>query len=330
MVLGSLGSGPGGETIYREYLEHQVRAQVAELVGYISSGRLDTKRRGEARGLADRQRALDRGAWAVDRHGACTVEDRVIQCQRWAGLAFECEVSSGGYRYPDRCAFRDHLGSLPVLRPTRGVGWHSTARRDPGGLVAIGVSPASQYGIGTALPHALRAAKTGSPFRGPGCSFSTHVVPISEVISLWDPSAIRRSDSGKVEAFSVVFWNVKRLGNSFISHLLNIWPINSSETKAQATELLRTVYCHVPESTTTPPAQTTNCTNCGPRADVDNGSNSERPRKGALLESLVCVFSKARQPDTAYQLPEPASQATQLAALDAITMAPIRPSHLRI
>ncbi|KAH9169363.1 hypothetical protein EDB89DRAFT_1985495 [Lactarius sanguifluus] len=40
-------------------------------------------------------------------------------------------VSSGGYRYPDRCAFRGHLGSLPVLRPTRGVGQHGTARHDP-------------------------------------------------------------------------------------------------------------------------------------------------------------------------------------------------------
>ncbi|KAH9174378.1 hypothetical protein EDB89DRAFT_1952569 [Lactarius sanguifluus] len=61
----------------------------------------------------------------------------------------------------------------------------------PGGLVAIGVrvsgeegglparliSPASQHGIGTALPHALRAAKTGNPFRGPGCSFSTPCGP---------------------------------------------------------------------------------------------------------------------------------------------------------
>ncbi|KAH9009965.1 hypothetical protein EDB85DRAFT_2054805, partial [Lactarius pseudohatsudake] len=64
----------------------------------------------------------------------------------------------------------------------------SIARRGatPGGLVAIGVSvsgeegsfllslysqPASQHGIGTALPHALRAAKTGNHFRGLGCSF---------------------------------------------------------------------------------------------------------------------------------------------------------------
>ncbi|KAH9010551.1 hypothetical protein EDB85DRAFT_1901929 [Lactarius pseudohatsudake] len=80
--------------------------------------------------------------------------------------------SSGGYRYPDPCAFRDHLGSLPVLRPTRGVGQHSTAQRDPwwtgcnwGEYERGGSRPASQHGIGTALPHALQAAKTGNPFR---------------------------------------------------------------------------------------------------------------------------------------------------------------------
>ncbi|KAH9046732.1 hypothetical protein EDB84DRAFT_1435292 [Lactarius hengduanensis] len=100
----------------------------------------------------------------------------------------------GGYRYPDRCAFRDHLGSLPVLRPTRGVGQHNTARRDPWWT---GCNWASRHGIGTVLPHALRAA---TPFRAPAALFQPHVVPISEVISLWDPSAIRRSNSGKVYA----------------------------------------------------------------------------------------------------------------------------------
>ncbi|KAH9016521.1 hypothetical protein EDB85DRAFT_2019923 [Lactarius pseudohatsudake] len=47
----------------------------------------------------------------------------------------------------------------------------------PGRLVAIWVSVTSQHGIGTALPHAPRAAKTGNLFRGPGCSFSTPCGP---------------------------------------------------------------------------------------------------------------------------------------------------------
>ncbi|KAH9173339.1 hypothetical protein EDB89DRAFT_1905358 [Lactarius sanguifluus] len=108
-------------------------------------------------------------------------------------------VSSGferGYRYPDRCAFRGHLGSLPVLRPTRGVGQHSTAWRDPRWT---GCNLASQPAL------ALRSSHSGQPKRAtpsgaPAALFRPHVVPISEVISLWDPSAIRRSDSGKVTA----------------------------------------------------------------------------------------------------------------------------------
>ncbi|KAH8992648.1 hypothetical protein EDB92DRAFT_2103172 [Lactarius akahatsu] len=76
--------------------------------------------------------------------------------------------------------------------------WPSIARRGatPGGLVAIG--PASQRGIGTALPHTLRQPKRATPFGAPAALFRPHVVPISEVISLWDPSTIQRSDSGKV------------------------------------------------------------------------------------------------------------------------------------
>ncbi|KAH9062518.1 hypothetical protein EDB83DRAFT_839188 [Lactarius deliciosus] len=42
-----------------------------------------------------------------------------------------------------------------------------------GFLLNIYRQSASQHGIGTALPHALRAAKKGNPFRGPSCSFST-------------------------------------------------------------------------------------------------------------------------------------------------------------
>ncbi|KAH9173678.1 hypothetical protein EDB89DRAFT_1905083 [Lactarius sanguifluus] len=82
---------------------------------------------------------------------------------------------------------RDHLGSLPVLNLTYDLPGElaGIARRGatPGGLVAIGVSP-----------------KRVTPFEAPAALFRPHVVPISKVISesLWDPSAIRRSDSGKV------------------------------------------------------------------------------------------------------------------------------------
>ncbi|KAH9169131.1 hypothetical protein EDB89DRAFT_2231510 [Lactarius sanguifluus] len=81
----------------------------------------------------------------------------------------------------------------------------------PGGLVAIGVSVSGEEGgfllgvysqpASTAL--ALRShthsgqPKRVAPFEAPAALFRPHVVPISEVISLWDPSAIRRSDSGK-------------------------------------------------------------------------------------------------------------------------------------
>ncbi|KAH9170772.1 hypothetical protein EDB89DRAFT_1907466 [Lactarius sanguifluus] len=84
----------------------------------------------------------------------------------------------------------------------------------PGGLVAIGVSVSGEEGgfllgvysqpASTAL--ALRShthsgqPKRVAPFKAPAALFRPHVVPISEVISLWDPSAIRRSDSGKVES----------------------------------------------------------------------------------------------------------------------------------
>ncbi|KAH9167275.1 hypothetical protein EDB89DRAFT_2245763 [Lactarius sanguifluus] len=69
----------------------------------------------------------------------------------------------------------------------------------PGGLVAIGVSPASTALALRSHTHS-RQPKRATPFEAPAALFRPHVVPISEVISLWDPSAIRRSDSstGKV------------------------------------------------------------------------------------------------------------------------------------
>ncbi|KAH9075643.1 hypothetical protein EDB83DRAFT_2312081 [Lactarius deliciosus] len=103
----------------------------------------------------------------------------------------------GGYRYPDRCAFRDHLGayqSYDLPGELAGIARHGAT---PGRLVASGVSPAS-----TAL--ALRShmhsgqPKRVTPFEALAALSRPHVVPISEVISLWDPSAIRRSNSGKV------------------------------------------------------------------------------------------------------------------------------------
>ncbi|KAH9034163.1 hypothetical protein EDB84DRAFT_1676236 [Lactarius hengduanensis] len=64
----------------------------------------------------------DKGQYSMPRGG---------QSQAVSSGFEPAKVLVRGHRYPDRCAFRDHLGSLPVLRPTRGVGWHSTARRDP-------------------------------------------------------------------------------------------------------------------------------------------------------------------------------------------------------
>ncbi|KAH9172358.1 hypothetical protein EDB89DRAFT_1965943 [Lactarius sanguifluus] len=101
------------------------------------------------------------------------------------------------YRYPDRCAFRDHLGSLPVLRHTRGVGWHSTARSDPWWTDRNWGEPSTAL----ALPvrsHTHGQPKWATPFKAPAALFRPYVVPINEVMLLWDPSAIRRSDSGKV------------------------------------------------------------------------------------------------------------------------------------
>ncbi|KAH9029766.1 hypothetical protein EDB83DRAFT_2319412 [Lactarius deliciosus] len=103
----------------------------------------------------------------------------------------------GGYRYPDRCAFRDHLGAYQSYDLPGELAGIARRGATPGRLVASGVSPAS-----TAL--ALRShthsgqPKRVTPFEAPAALSRPHVVPISEVISLWDPSAIRRSDSGKV------------------------------------------------------------------------------------------------------------------------------------
>ncbi|KAH9013714.1 hypothetical protein EDB84DRAFT_883802 [Lactarius hengduanensis] len=144
----------------------------------------------------------DKGQYSMPRGG---------QSQAVSSGFEPAKVLVRGHRYPDRCAFRDHLGSLPVLRPTRGVGQHST----PGGLVAIRVGVSGEeggfllglYSQPASAALALRShthsgqPKRATPFRARAALFRPHVVPISEVISLWDPSAIRRSDSGKVVTY---------------------------------------------------------------------------------------------------------------------------------
>ncbi|KAH9165221.1 hypothetical protein EDB89DRAFT_333128 [Lactarius sanguifluus] len=105
----------------------------------------------------------DKGQYSMPR-GGC----------RWVG--------PGSHRYPDRCAFRDHLGSLPVLRPTRGVGWHGWWTGcnwgECGGEASCSAYIASQPARHWRCAPTLRAAaKTGNPFRGPGRSFSTPCGP---------------------------------------------------------------------------------------------------------------------------------------------------------
>ncbi|KAH9169556.1 hypothetical protein EDB89DRAFT_1983836, partial [Lactarius sanguifluus] len=83
--------------------------------------------------------------------------------------------------------------SLPGLRPTKGVRQRSTAQRDPwwtgcnwgehewgGGRLLLGLysQPASTaLALRSHMHSALLAAKTGDPFRSPGCSFSTSCGP---------------------------------------------------------------------------------------------------------------------------------------------------------
>lgn len=172
------------------------------------------------------------------------------------------------------------------------------------------------------------------------------------------------------EAFSVVFGDVKGLGegtdreiegffNLLYAHLLNLWPIDSPETKKYVTGLLPIVTSATSESTikyriltnffNTLPQQSSlrlpiynallDLASANDellvlrvsRADVENWLKEWEvtpSEKSAFLERLVDVFSKARQPDTAYYYKlahvrslDPASQAAQLAALDAIATA---------
>ncbi|KAH9168178.1 PCI-domain-containing protein [Lactarius sanguifluus] len=176
--------------------------------------------------------------------------------------------------------------------------------------------------------------------------------------------------SRRREVFSVVFGDVKGLGegtdreiegffNLLYAHLLNLWPVDSSETKKRVIDLLPIVT-----SASTEPAIKyrilTNFFNTLPRqsalrlpvynALLDLASTHDElhvlqvsrtdveqwikeweitpSEKSTFLERLVEVFSKAGQRVTAYHYKlahlrslDPASQATQLVALDAIATA---------
>ncbi|KAH8989688.1 PCI-domain-containing protein [Lactarius akahatsu] len=176
--------------------------------------------------------------------------------------------------------------------------------------------------------------------------------------------------SRRREVFSVVFGDVKGLGegtdreiegffNLLYAHLLNLWPIDSPETKKHVTDLLPIVT-----SASAEPAIKyrilTNFFNTLPRqsalrlpvynALLDLASSNDElhvlqvsrtdveqwikeweitpSEKSTFLERLVEVFSKAGQRVTAYHYKlahlrslDPASQATQLVALDAIATA---------
>ncbi|KAH8988769.1 PCI-domain-containing protein [Lactarius hatsudake] len=176
--------------------------------------------------------------------------------------------------------------------------------------------------------------------------------------------------SRRREVFSVVFGDVKGLGegtdreiegffNLLYAHLLNLWPIDSPETKKRVTDLLPIVA-----SASAEPAIKyrilTNFFNTLPRqsalrlpvynALLDLASANDElhvlqvsrtdieqwikeweitpSEKSTFLERLVEVFSKAGQRVTAYHYKlshlrslDPASHATQLVALDAIATA---------
>jgi translation initiation factor 3 subunit M len=177
------------------------------------------------------------------------------------------------------------------------------------------------------------------------------------------------------EVFSVVFGDVKGLGegtdreiegffNLLYAHLLNLWPIDSPETKKYVTGLLPIVTSATTESAIKYRVLT-NLFNTLPRqsalrlpvynALLDLASTNDEvhvlqvsrtdveqwlkdweitpSEKSAFLERLVDVFSKAGQRETAYHYKlahvrslDPASQATQLVALDAIAIALSNPS----
>ncbi|KAH9007982.1 hypothetical protein EDB83DRAFT_2595683 [Lactarius deliciosus] len=103
----------------------------------------------------------------------------------------------GGYRYPDRCAFRDHLGAYQSYDLPGELAGIARRGATPGRLVASGVSSASMALALRSHTHSGQPKRV-TPFEAPAALSRPHVVPISEVMSLWDPSAIRRSDSGKV------------------------------------------------------------------------------------------------------------------------------------
>ncbi|KAF8263947.1 hypothetical protein EI94DRAFT_1772790 [Lactarius quietus] len=177
------------------------------------------------------------------------------------------------------------------------------------------------------------------------------------------------------EVFSVVFGDVKGLGegtdreiegffNLLYAHLLDLWPVDSPETKKYVTDLLPIVTSASAE----PPIKYRILTNFFntllresslrlpvyyalldlastndelhvlqvSRADVEKWIKEWEitpSEKSAFLERLVDVFSKAKQRETAYHYKlahvrslDPTSQSTQHTALDAIATALSDPS----
>jgi translation initiation factor 3 subunit M len=176
--------------------------------------------------------------------------------------------------------------------------------------------------------------------------------------------------SRRREVFSIVFGDVKKLGegtdreiegffNLLYAHILDLWPVESPETKRHVTGLLPIITSATAE-TAIKYRILTNFFNTLPResplrlpvysALLDLASTNDElhglqvsradvekwikeweitpSEKSTFLERLVEVFSKAGQPDSAYHYKlahvrslDPASPATQRVALDAIATA---------
>ncbi|KAI0296093.1 hypothetical protein B0F90DRAFT_1811347 [Multifurca ochricompacta] len=140
------------------------------------------------------------------------------------------------------------------------------------------------------------------------------------------------------EAFSVVLGDVNGLGegtereiegffNLLYAHLLTLWPIDSPETKKHVSEILPIIATSTAESAIKYRIDELHVLQLS-RADVEKWLKEWEitpEEKSTFLKTLVEVFSKAGQPDTAYYYKlahvrsfDPASQTAQPAALDAI------------
>ncbi|KAH8987046.1 hypothetical protein EDB92DRAFT_1205450 [Lactarius akahatsu] len=117
----------------------------------------------------------------------------------------------------------------PASLTTYQGSWPSIARRGatPGGLVAIG--PARHWHCAPTRTPGSQKPKRATPFGAPAALFRPHVVPISEAILLWDPSAIRRPILPSQRAHSIL---PRRPRRSFAPPLHNFYTDAIEKLKA--------------------------------------------------------------------------------------------------